>query len=124
MESQQLFTRACEAAAQGYYSEAHRLLDRCLAADPAHIAAHKELAFVLRMTGDMPSALFHRQEVKRLDPTDLDNRLHLANLYFLLGQRSSAMQEAEELLALEPNNKRFYALKNVIVGQSSPSREM
>ena len=114
LDAHELFTRACEAAAQGFYSEARQLLDRCLAEDPAHLPAHKELAFVLRMTGNMQEALAHRLEVKRLDPSDLGNRYHLANLYFLMGDRPHALEEAEALYSLDPANKHYFMLKTVI----------
>lgn len=114
METHQLFKQAHEAAAQGFYSEASRLLEKSLRLDPDHVPSHKQLAFVLRMMGNLKEALAHRLEVKRLDPSDLGNRYHLANLYFLLGDKEEALQEVEQILALEPRNKNFYALKDVI----------
>ncbi len=114
METHELYRQAFEAAAQGCYSEARHLLQRCLRADPDHIQAHKQMAFVLRMMGDLKEALAHRLEVKRLDPSDLGNRYHLSNLYFLLGDKEEALEEVEQILALEPNNKNFHTLKNVV----------
>ena len=116
METHELYARAYELAAQGCYSEASHLLDRCLRQDPAHLPAHREMAFVLKMMGKARDALPHRLEVKRLDPSDLANRYHLAGLYCLLGEKSDALKEVDELLALEPANPKFLALKNVILG--------
>ncbi len=114
METRELYKQAFEAAAQGCYSEASHMLERCLRADPDYIQAHKQMAFVLRMMGKLREALSHRLEVKRLDPSDLGNRYHLANLYFLLGDKEEALEEAEQILKLEPNNKNFVALKDVV----------
>ncbi len=113
----ELFTRAYEIAAQGCYVEAKDLLEQCLHENPEHIPAHKELAFVLKMMGHLEQAVPHRLEVKRLDPSDLVNRYNLAGLYFVLKQRAAALQEVDELLALEPENKRFLALKDVILNK-------
>ncbi len=117
MNTDELYRQACEIAAQGCYAEAGRLLERCLHENPDNILAHKELAFILKMMGNPREALLHRQEVKRLNPSDLYNRYHLASLHFVLGESSQALKEVEELLALQPAEKRFTALRDVIVGR-------
>lgn len=121
METRELYKQAFEAAAQGCYSEANHMLQRCLRADPDFIQAHKQMAFVLRMMGDLKEALAHRLEAKRLDPSDLGNRYHLAYLYFLLGDNAEALEEAERILALEPNNKNFQSLIDIIKS-ATPAR--
>ncbi len=115
METQELYEKACEIASQGCYAEAGRLLEHCLQENPDHLPAHKELAFVLKMMGKPGEALSHRLEVKRLNPSDLLNRYNLAGLYFVLGQKCQALQEVEELLALQPDEKRFTAMRDVII---------
>jgi len=122
MDPRELYRQAFEAAAQGCYSEASRLLERCLRLEPDHIPAHKPLAFVLRMMGKLKEALAHRLEVKRLDPSDLGNRYHLSNLYLMLGDKEEALQEADQILALEPHNKNFCALKDVILSKMREPR--
>jgi tetratricopeptide (TPR) repeat protein len=106
-----LYEKAYEAVAEGRYSEARALLERCLCENPNHILAHKELAVVLRQLGDIRGALGHRREVKRLDPSDTLNRFNIAVLLNVLGARDEALREAEELLEMEPNNREFQALK-------------
>ena len=105
-----LYERAYQAVAGGRYSEARLLLERCLADDPDHVLAHKELAVVLKKLGDLKGALAHRVEVKRLDPSDTVNRFNLADLLAVLGARGDALREIEELQAMEPNNPNFRAL--------------
>lgn len=107
----QLYERAYEAVAEGRYSEARVLLERCLSDNPDHILAHKELAVVLKKMGDIRGALPHRREVKRLDPSDTVNRFNLADLLAVLGARDDALREVEELLTMEPYNPIFQALK-------------
>lgn len=109
-----LFATAYEASAKGRYPEACALLEQCLRDNPHHILAHKELAFVLKNTGDVRGALPHRLEVKRLDPSDTVNRFNLAGLYALLGATADAVREADELLAMEPHNPMFLELRRAL----------
>jgi tetratricopeptide (TPR) repeat protein len=109
-----LYGTAYKAAADGRYSEACALLEQCLRDDPDHILAHKKLAFVLKNMGDVGGALRHRQEVKRLDPSDTVNRFNLAGIYALLGAPGDALREADELLAMEPDNPMFLELRRAV----------
>jgi tetratricopeptide (TPR) repeat protein len=115
-----LYEQAYEAAAAGSYSEACALLEQCLRDNPDHILAHKELAFVLKNMGDVKSAVPHRQIVKRLDTSDTVNRFNLAGLYAMLGAKSDALREVDELLAMEPENPRFLELRKIIVDFPPP----
>jgi len=109
-DSDPLYAQAFEAVGQARYSEARDLLERCLRDNPDHRLAHKELAVVLRTLGDSRGALHHRKELKRLDPSDRTNRYNLAKILAELGSRGEAFREADELLAMEPNNPRFQDL--------------
>jgi tetratricopeptide (TPR) repeat protein len=113
-----LYERAYEAVAEGRYSEARALLERCLSDDPNHVLAHKELAVVLKKMGDIRGALPHRREVKRLDPSDTVNRFNLADLLASLGARDEALTEVEELLAMESYNPTFLELRRALMGSS------
>ena len=106
-----LYARAYEAVSEERYTEARELLEQCLSDEPDHILAHKELAVVLKKMGDIKSALSHRREVKRLDPSDTVNRFNLADLLASLGEREDALQEVEELVAIEPHNPLFHSVK-------------
>jgi tetratricopeptide (TPR) repeat protein len=114
----QLYERAYEAVAEGRYSEARVLLERCLSDNPDHTLAHKELAVVLKKMGDLRGALPHRREVKRLDPSDTVNRFNLADLLAVLGARDDALREVEELLSMEPYHPAFQALKMALMDNS------
>jgi len=111
----QLYEMAYEAVSEGRYLEARDLLERCLSDNPDHVLAHKELAVVLKKTGDLRGALSHRREVKRLDPSDTVNRFNLADSLAVLGARDDALQEVEELLSMEPYNPTFQALKTALM---------
>jgi len=113
-----LYEMAYEAVAEGRYTEARVLLEKCLSDDPNHILAHKELAVVLKKMGDMRSALSHRIEVKRLDPSDKVNRFNLAGLLAVLGARNDALLEVEELLKMEPTNPLFQTLRMALMANS------
>ena len=89
-----LYEKAYEAVANDSDAEARNLLEQCLRDDPDHILAHKELAVILKKERDLNGALFHRQEVKRLDPSDKVNRYNLSFLLAWLGQKEAALQEA------------------------------
>jgi tetratricopeptide (TPR) repeat protein len=107
----QLYGLAYDAVSEGRYSEARDLLLRCITDDPDHVLAHKELAMVLKRMGDLEGALNHRMDVKRLNPDDVVNRYNLAMLLGLLGSKDEAIQEAEWLVATNPREPRFQALK-------------
>jgi tetratricopeptide (TPR) repeat protein len=99
-----LYAEAFEAVGAKQYARARVLLERCLRDNPNHTLAHKELALVFRILGDSRNALHHRREVGRLDPSDRTNRYNLAKLLAECGTQGEALQEAEELLAIEPNS--------------------
>jgi tetratricopeptide (TPR) repeat protein len=105
------YARAYEAVAIGNYPEARDLLEKCLAADPDHLLAHKELAVVLERLGKKREALSQRQAVKRLAPIDGINRVKLADLLAQCGARGAALREAQELLDQQPDNPHYQALK-------------
>ena len=69
-----LYGRAYEAVAEGDYNTARKLLERCLADDPDHVLAHKELAVIYEKQGDLRRALEHRRAVHRLNPGGRDQR--------------------------------------------------
>jgi hypothetical protein len=106
-----LYEQAYQAVAEGRYFEARDLLERCLREDPNHTLAHKELAVVLRQLGDIRGALAHRREVKRLDPSDLLNRVNLVTLLQLLGAKEDALREIQELLEIHPDRPTFREIK-------------
>ena len=112
----QLYERAYEAASEGRYSEACALLEQCLRDNPDHVLAHKELAFVLKNVGDVRGALWHRQEVRRLEPSDGVNRFNLAGLFAMLGSREDALREIEALLSMDPNNRMALELRWRLTG--------
>ena len=82
-----LYGRGYEAAAEGDYSTARKLLERCLADDPDHVLAHKELAIIYEKQGDLRRALEHRRAVHRLNPEDAINESRLKELERRLGTR-------------------------------------
>ena len=110
----EIYQEAYEAASKGKYSEACSLLRKCLDENPNHILAHKEIAFILKNTGDVKGALVHRQKVKQLDPSDRVNCFNLAGIYVMLGQKGKALQEIDELLGKEPNNSLFLEFRKKI----------
>jgi tetratricopeptide (TPR) repeat protein len=106
-----LFEKAYETAAEGRYQEACIILESCLKENPNHLLAHKELAFILKNTGDIKGALIHRQVVKRFDPMDQVNLYNLAMIYYMLGSKGDAIQEINDLLKKNPNDRRYIETK-------------
>ena len=99
-----LYARAYEAVALGQYAKARSLLEECIRDRPDHVLAHKELAVVLKKLGKIRGALGHRREVRRLDPSDIVNRLKLIELLAGSGKRGQALRETRELLAQSPSD--------------------
>lgn len=109
-----LYGRAYEEAAKGHYAEASALLKECIDQNPNHVLAHKELAFILKNTGNLKDALAHRRIVKQLDPLDKVNRFNLVGILVMLKENANALDEVEELFAMDPNNPKFVELKRVV----------
>jgi tetratricopeptide (TPR) repeat protein len=107
----ELFEQAYEASSKGRYKDACVILEKCIKENPNHILAHKELAFILKNTGDLKGALAHRQIVKLLDPTDQVNLYNLAMVLYMLGSKEDALNEIDALLAIEPGNRRYIETK-------------
>jgi len=110
----ELYGRAYEEAAKGHYAEASALLNECIGQNPNHVLAHKELAFILKNTGNLKDALSHRRIVKQLDPSDKVNRFNLVGILVMLEENSNALKEMEELLAMDPNNPQLVELKRLV----------
>lgn len=120
----ELYAKAYQAVSNEQYSEARNLLEKCLAQNPNHVLAHKELAVIHKKEGDLHGALIHRREVKRLDPSDTINRYNLSFLFAWTGENETALEEAKELLDMEPNNPGFQNLFNkMAVEKVHKSRE-
>jgi tetratricopeptide (TPR) repeat protein len=107
----ELFEQAYEASSRGRYKDACVILEKCIKKNPNHILAHKELAFILKNTGDLKGALVHRQIVKLLDPTDQVNLYNLAMILYMLGSKEDALNEIDALLAIESGNRRYIETK-------------
>jgi tetratricopeptide (TPR) repeat protein len=110
-----LYARAYEAVAVGQYAKARALLEECLRDTPNHVLAHKELAVVLKKMGDIPGALRHRRDVKRLAPDDTINRANLVELLAGSGKKGEALRETRDILTIEPNHPVFQKLENKLV---------
>lgn len=111
----ELYATAYNYSSNGQYTEACALLNQCIEQEPNHILAHKELAFILKNTGDLEGALSHRLVVKRLDSTDKVNCFNLAGILAMLGKKDSALREIDELIKAEPYNQRFVEFRRMIV---------
>lgn len=115
----ELYEEAYELAEAGRYQEACITLEKCLKENPNHIQAHKELAFILKNTGDVKGACTHRQIVKKLVPSDQINQYNLAIIYFMLGAKIEAMEEIDELLLKKPHDERYIATKKYFISNNN-----
>ncbi len=111
-----LYARAYESVALGNFSEARILLEECLAEDPDHVLAHKELAVVLEKLGNIHGALRQREEVKRLAPSDVVNRRKLAWLLAGCGARGAALRGVRECVVEQPNDPIAQELEAKLAG--------
>lgn len=107
----ELYEKAYEVAAEGHYQEACLILENCLKENPSHTLAHKELAFILKNTGNVKDALIHRQIVKRLDPTDQVNQYNLSIILFMLGSKEEAIREIDDLIIKYPHDQNYINTK-------------
>jgi tetratricopeptide (TPR) repeat protein len=105
------YGQAYDAVTVENYRLARSRLAQCLKENPDHLLARKEMAVVLKKLGDKRGALRQRREVKRLEPADKGNRVDLVNLLAGCGFRKEAGREADELIAMNPNNDLYQQLK-------------
>ncbi len=119
-----LYARAFEAAETKNYSKARTLLEQCLRENPDHTLAHKEMVAVLKKLGDRRGALRHRQEVKRLDPSDYGSRLDLVELLAGCGSRKEALREVDELITLRPDASQPQKLKTSLLNDTGPHHQL
>ncbi len=111
------YQRAYQAVEGRRFSEARSLLEECLNDNPRHILAHKEMAVVLEILGDLRGAIHHRREVERLAPSDPVNRYKLANLLAQTQVSGEPSKEAGEGRAMGSEDQRGETLKAGLGGK-------
>lgn len=84
----------------GQYELAITILQRAVAADPAHAEAHLELGLAYSFTGLFYESLDELQQAAALDPTSADIRLHLGKTYTMLGMYDEGLIALRAVLEL------------------------
>lgn len=87
--------------------------------DPVSAPAIGGLGAIFQNQGRLGRALPYLKRTRELAPNDIDNRTRLATLYLAVGLRTEAIEEAIELLRLQPAS----ADGTVILAQASSSPE-
>lgn len=100
------YGRARTARASGMTEDAIRSLERVLALQTYHHLARRDLADLLRESGDHARAVTLYRDAVTATPGDLDAHLGLARAYVGLGQRFRALEAYESLLARAPKDPR------------------
>lgn len=90
----------------GDNKKAATLLQKALERDPNRLDTHLALANVYLQQGDGHNALTMLHKAKSLDPNSLEAHFKLAVTYEELGQDQDAIQEYDEILGIERDNRK------------------
>ena len=106
-------------SADGKYQEAGIQFANALKLDKNFAEAHYQLAQVDLHLKQYQQAYIELQRAVDLQPSNFDARLGLANLLLLGGKTADAQQQANALMATQPNNADLHALLSAIALRSS-----
>lgn len=79
-----------------------RAFRAAIAIDSANIEAWKNLAFAYAESGDLVNARLANQRAAALDPDGAETLAYVANVWFLIRERDSALVWAERAVAADP----------------------
>ncbi len=113
--------RGKELLAQNMPDDAEIEFRDAISADYNNDAAHAQLAMLLEKKGDVSAARAEAQTSVRLKP-NVDGLLVLARLDWKQNQISSAQNEVQKALAIEPGNATALRLKEDIAGRQTGSQ--
>lgn len=105
--------------ADGKYQEAGIQFANALKLDKNFAEAHYQLAQVDLRLKMYQQAYVELQRAVDLQPSNFDARLGLANLLLVGGKTADAQQQANALMASQPNNADLHALLSAIALRSS-----
>lgn len=86
----------------GHWRRAIEEFERCLAINPGHGLAHKNLASVYASRGVYDKALHHAEEAARLAPYDAMAQRNLARIYDAIGDSRRAIEHNAAAIRLGP----------------------
>ncbi len=84
----QLVSDARQLVQQGQSSQARELLEEALASYPQHAVVHNDLGVVAYSLGDPGAAQVAYEQAVKLDPTNINFKKNLADLYFVAAGRT------------------------------------
>ena len=85
------------------YPEAARAYQQAINSDPSHTAAYFNYAQLQLLTGDVPGAILHLQQLLQVDPKDHDARVMLGRSYERAGNSQAAKKCYLDVLAAKPD---------------------
>ena len=107
--------------AQNMTAQAESEFREAISADNNNAAAHAQLAMLLEQKGDLTNARVEAQNSVRLKP-NVDALLVLARLDLKQNQLTTAQNEVDRALALEPANVAAQALKRDIASRQTGAK--
>lgn len=76
--------------------------EKMISANPANTTAHKMLGQAAEALGLWNTAVFAYQDIKTIDPDNMDNRVSLGNVLLEAGRAPDAILEADAILKIQP----------------------
>lgn len=122
-----VLTEARAARLRGDLSRAERWAQRAVQLVPANLEALRLLGALELAQGRVEASCTTVREVLRIEPDDLESRLHLANCSLALGEARQALEHAEVAVRLAPQVARGWqmrgrALSNCCQGRMPEAR--
>jgi tetratricopeptide (TPR) repeat protein len=89
------------------FEEASALIEQCLAIDPQNADAHYEMAQLSIRLEQIEKAVFHAEQSKELNSTNVWVHQLLAQLYQVQGDTEKELKAFEALVDLEPSSTEY-----------------
>lgn len=105
MDVEATFQRGFELRCHGQYAEAKVEFEKVLAAEPAHIRAHHQLALIKGFEGDFDGSLANLDQLSSQNPDNNDIRYDLAMTQMMLGDYEGACSNLRHILANDPQHE-------------------
>ena len=106
MDIEQTYQQGFQLRCEGRYSEARPVLQRVLAANPAHANAKHQLALIQGFEGDFDGSLAALQQLSSQFPANLDVRYDLAMTQMMLGMYEEACAHLRHILQVNPGYEK------------------
>jgi serine/threonine-protein kinase len=98
------------------FARAEEWAKKAFALDPSSVDGHTLMCLIAYRRGDASTCVRHGEAALRVDPANVDIRIHLCSGLLLAGRHDRARKVIEPALSLDPFNALVYAFAGLPVG--------